>query len=229
MNWFGASLLCSRCLILSRKAFSLLHNVLDFHTTLLSYNTLSTGGGFLSHNTPVTQHSFCRWRASTRKSMVGQNQRLTSPSNGYEGNYYDLWCTNFLSKNWTPTKKEKIVRTRPTISIGTKNFDPFMGCCDVSEKNRQLYDPRWPKKKMFLFVSLDDLICIPPCHPFGKCVKNEESGQNECTCDRVCTREYAPVCGTDGKTYSTECIMMYSVCKDASSVVMKHPGKCGEG
>ena len=149
MNWFGASLLCSRCLILSRKAFSLLHNALDFHTTLLSYNTLSTGGGFLSHNTPVTQHSFCRCRASTRKSIVGQNQRLTSPSNGYEGNYYDAWCTmGWMNIGDTGDSFFS------TISIGTKNFEPFMGCCDVSEKKIDNYTILIDRRRKYLYLFL---------------------------------------------------------------------------
>lgn len=101
----------------------------------------------LPHNTFVIQHSFYWWRVSftqhschatlflpfsTRKSIVGQNQRLTSPSNGYEGNCYDASCTNFLSKNWTPTKNEKIVRTRPKIKFFFDNFH-------WNEKFRSLY------------------------------------------------------------------------------------------
>ena len=115
MNWFGASLLCSRCLILSRKAFSLLHNALDFHTTLLSYNTLSTGGGFLSHNTPVTQHSFCRfplervlwdktkgWRvqATAMKEIIMMPDVL-------------IFCLKIGHQQ----KTKKIVRTRPKIKF----------------------------------------------------------------------------------------------------------------
>lgn len=63
--------------------------------------------------------------------------------------------------------------------------------------------------------------CQPPCHPYGFCVKNK------CTCQRLCTREYAPVCGTDGKTYSTECVMKGMVCEQGTMVTVKHPGECG--
>ena len=73
------------------------------------------------------------------------------------------------------------------------------------------------------------LICQPPCHRFGKCVRNPETGKNECSCFRICTREHNPVCGTDGKTYSTECMMKLLVCEKGSDVTLKHRGECSPG
>lgn len=58
-------------------------------------------------------------------------------------------------------------------------------------------------------------------------MKNPDTGANECTCNRICTREYAPVCGTDGKTYSTVCMMMMSVCEQGrDDIMLKHRGEC---
>ena len=57
-------------------------------------------------------------------------------------------------------------------------------------------------------------------------MKNQATGVNECSCNRICTREYAPVCGTDGKTYATECMMKLLVCDEGSDVTVKHPGEC---
>lgn len=103
----------------------------------LCYTMLSTSTQHFCHTTLFllvegSCHATLFLPFSTRKSIVGQNQRLTSPSNGYEGNYYDASCTNFLSKNWTPTKNEKIVRTRPKIKFFFDNFH-------WNEKFRSLY------------------------------------------------------------------------------------------
>ena len=42
----------------------------------------------------------------------------------------------------------------------------------------------------------------------------------------MCTEEYRPVCGTDGKTYSNECKMELSACGKNDTITVSYNGEC---
>ena len=64
------------------------------------------------------------------------------------------------------------------------------------------------------------------CPFYGYCVANQTTAQ--CKCDFVCIEIYAPVCGTDGKTYGNDCHMRLQACIDQKNITVSYKGECSK-
>jgi len=76
--------------------------------------------------------------------------------------------------------------------------------------------------------------CVRPPSPMCKFVKSEQCcPEYKCpigdACNKVCTREHMPLCGSDGKTYRNKCTFSVANCKAKYKLTMKHPGQCTKG
>jgi len=65
----------------------------------------------------------------------------------------------------------------------------------------------------------------------GRC---EESGASdrqsdkEADCSEIrCTREFKPVCGSDGRTHANQCVLKETACRRRTSIEKVHDGRCG--
>ena len=84
-------------------------------------------------------------------------------------------------------------------------------------------------KVMFLFVFVfvevpEDPCATVRCGFYSKC--KVVDGNATCVCDKGCTREYNPKCGSDGVTYSNPCQLRTASCEQMKEITVVKDGKC---
>lgn len=107
-----------------------------------------------------------------------------------------------------------------------------------SKPPRQTFIAYWPHKIMpffsharfstlFLFWSSDPCKAAN-CKHHSVC-KLKPDGSTPCECPRSeeCPDVNDPVCGTNGKTYESECKLKAESCAEGIDVTTKHNGVCG--
>lgn len=79
---------------------------------------------------------------------------------------------------------------------------------------------------------LAHLITAPCAHTFcafgANCVVDKKAGEGKCQCIETCTNVFAPVCGTDRVTYSSECHLVVASCSQQKRITVRFRGACGK-
>nr|XP_055044516.1 agrin isoform X4 [Misgurnus anguillicaudatus] len=69
--------------------------------------------------------------------------------------------------------------------------------------------------------------CLKKTCEFGaQCVV--QNGEPVCECSNVCPQDHDPVCGSDGRTYSSSCQMKAMGCAEQRKIQMQHKGPCAD-
>ncbi|XP_075738835.1 agrin isoform X2 [Rhipicephalus microplus] len=154
---------------------------------------------------PLAVH---RLRKAFLRARIQQRRR--KPATGAaadEGNSVADLCQALLRRPWNKSRRRRLLGRRRRLDVSDEH-QANSGIVSGSPENGG-----------------DDSCLRTTCRFGAEC--HSDRGQAYCRCRLSCADQlFAPVCGSDGFTYSSECRLRMTACIRQKRIVVAHQGSC---
>lgn len=96
----------------------------------------------------------------------------------------------------------------------------WVDCYDVLQ-------PTWRRKILFVWTQTDPCASVECLSP-SVCVLDSER-KPHCRCGDTCPSDFQPVCGSDGRSYSSQCHLQQEACRSQRHLRILYKGLCESG